>query len=95
MEEAEARREAAMKERTSRNHDHLEMEDFVEDLPEGRVRRDLEWALSQKRKPFRHFKDSLLGHPETRERWFAYHDGRLREIALAWLADEVPGARGK
>lgn len=71
------------------------MEDFVEGLPEGRVRKDLEWALSRKRKPFRHFKDALLAHPEARERWFAYHDGRLREIALAWLADEVPGARGK
>ncbi len=37
---------------------------------------------------FRSFKDTLFEFPELRERWFAYHDARMRQRAIQWLADE-------
>jgi Uncharacterised protein family (UPF0158) len=52
---------------------------------EGRVREALFDALDR-RHPFRSFKDALRG--EVRERWFAYHESRVREEALDWLRSE-------
>jgi hypothetical protein len=52
---------------------------------EGRVREALLDALDR-RHPFRSFKDALRG--EVRERWFAYHEQRVREEALDWLRSE-------
>ena len=34
---------------------------------------------------FRRFKDVLAAYPRERERWFAFHDARLRELVLRWL----------
>jgi len=42
------------------------MGDFVETLPEGKVRRELARAL-RKSRPFRRFKDALLNYPSVRE----------------------------
>jgi hypothetical protein len=54
---------------------------------DGRVREALFDALDRRR-PFRSFKDALMAFPDVRERWFAYHEERLREEALAWLESE-------
>src|SRR5699024_2115447 len=37
---------------------------------------------------FRRFKDTLLDFPQLRERWFTFHDARMRRRAMQWLADE-------
>lgn len=68
------------------------MEDFVNELPDGKPSRALANAL-RKRKPFRSFKDALLDFPQIRESWFKYHNDRMQEIAQAWLDENVPGAR--
>jgi hypothetical protein len=62
------------------------MEDFAASQ-DGRVRDALFRALDRHR-PFRSFKDALLNFPDVREAWFRYHEGRLREEALAWLESE-------
>ncbi|MFL5384276.1 MAG: UPF0158 family protein [Longimicrobiaceae bacterium] len=54
---------------------------------DGRVRDALFDALDRRR-PFRSFKDALMAFPDVRERWFAYHEERLREEVLAWLESE-------
>ncbi|MFL5542260.1 MAG: UPF0158 family protein [Longimicrobiaceae bacterium] len=54
---------------------------------DGRVREALFDALDRRR-PFRSFKDALAALPDVRERWYAYHEERLREEALAWLENE-------
>jgi hypothetical protein len=63
------------------------MEDFARSQDDRRVRGALLAALDRRR-PFRSFKDALLGFPDVRERWFAYHEERMREEALAWLRSE-------
>lgn len=63
------------------------MEDFAFSQEDDRLREELLLALDRKR-PFRSFKDALLGHPEARERWFAFEEGRLLEVAREWLAGE-------
>lgn len=68
------------------------MEDFVEDLPEGRPRTTLAAALGR-RKPFRSFKDALAYFPDLREAWFRFHDGRLMRLAEEWLEEHAPGAQ--
>jgi len=68
------------------------MEGFVESLPEGEPASQLAEALSRPR-PFRRFKDALLGSPFVREMWFRYHDAHMREIAQAWLIEQGLNAR--
>ena len=63
------------------------MERFVEQLPSGRARSDLERALSG-RKPFRTFKDRLLEYPKLREEWFAFENAAYVELAREWLKEE-------
>lgn len=62
------------------------MEGFA-DAQGGRVRDALFDALKRHR-PFRSFKDALAYFPEVRQRWFTYHEERMREEALAWLRSE-------
>ena len=62
------------------------MSDFVESLPESKVRRDLAHTLEQ-RKPFRRFKDALLNHPSIREDWFRFHEQAFIKIIEEWLDD--------
>lgn len=52
----------------------------------GDAQATLERALSGK-KPFRRFKDELMRFPEIREQWFAYHKGRMTELAHEWLEE--------
>lgn len=63
------------------------LEDFIETVADQRLQAQLAYAI-QGRGAFRRFKDTLLTHPNERERWFAFNTGRLRERLLAWLKDE-------
>jgi hypothetical protein len=67
------------------------MEDFIEDLPEGKPKLDLSATL-ERQKPHRAFKETLLAFPAVREAWFKYHDARMVEIAEEWLRDNFPEA---
>jgi hypothetical protein len=70
------------------SHEGFEiMDDFARSQDDRRVRGALLDALDRRR-PFRSFKDALLNFPDVRERWFAYHEERMREEARAWLRSE-------
>jgi len=69
------------------SHEGFRMMERFAAAQEGRVREALFDALDRRR-PFRSFKDALTGFPEVRDRWFAYHEERLREEALDWLKSE-------
>ena len=72
----------------SESHDgYRDMEDFIDGLPNARVQERLSDAI-RGRGPFRRFKDVLLDYPTEREHWFAFQAARIRERAIAWLADE-------
>jgi hypothetical protein len=60
------------------------MVDFAESVTDRREK--LEVALDG-RGAFRRFKNVLLDYPAERERWFAFHDSRVREAMNEWLAD--------
>ena len=62
------------------------MADFVADLPSSRVREKLEWSLDGP-KPFRRFKDAVREDEAIRKQWFDFHNARMREVAIEWLAD--------
>lgn len=62
------------------------MEDFVRTVKNHDAQATLERARSG-RKPFRSFKDELLRFSDIREQWFAYHTGRMTEIARDWLEE--------
>ena len=62
------------------------MAGFVADLPSSRVREKLEWSLDGP-KPFRRFKDALREDEAIRKQWFDFHNARMRELAIEWLAD--------
>jgi hypothetical protein len=62
------------------------MEDFVESLPESKLKNRLGRALDG-RKPFRHFKDTLLDFPDTREAWFQFEHRAHERLAEAWCRD--------
>jgi Uncharacterised protein family (UPF0158) len=62
------------------------MAEFAAAIRDPRLRERLGQALHG-RGVFRRFKDALAEHPAERERWFAHRDARLREAAVAWLAD--------
>jgi hypothetical protein len=62
------------------------MVEFAASVTEPRLRDLLQVALDG-RGAFRRFKNVLLDYPEERERWFAFHDGRVREAMREWLED--------
>jgi predicted nucleotidyltransferase len=66
---------------------YRDMEMFIAQVPDRRAADLLDRAIAG-RGAFRRFKDTLFEFPELRERWFAYHDARMRQRALQWLADE-------
>jgi hypothetical protein len=66
---------------------YTDMETFIETVASARLRERLAAAI-RGRGAFRRFKDVLAGHPEERERWFAFKDGRVRERVRDWLASE-------
>jgi len=63
------------------------MEDFIETVANQRLQSQLVYAI-RGRGAFRRFKDTLLAHPDERERWFAFSAARVHERVLAWLAEE-------
>jgi hypothetical protein len=63
------------------------MADFIEALPNGRLQDALVRAVKRSH-PFRSFKDKLLDYPDVRERWFAFENDRMLELAKEWLDDE-------
>lgn len=62
------------------------MVEFAASVQSPHLRELLDVAL-RGRGVFRRFKDVLAGYPRERERWFAFHDERVREAMLEWLAD--------
>jgi hypothetical protein len=66
---------------------YADMEAFIETVAGPRLRERL-WGAIRGRGAFRRFKDVLARHPAELERWFAFRDGRVRQRALAWLAEE-------
>lgn len=64
---------------------YRDMEAFIETVKDFRLRNRLENVLNQRR-PFRGFKDVLLGLAEE-GRWFKFQAARNRERALQWLEE--------
>lgn len=62
------------------------MAEFTESVTDRRLREKLEVALDG-RGAFRRFKNVLSDYSAERERWFAFHNMRLREAIEEWLAD--------
>lgn len=61
------------------------MEDFIENLPEGRKKDRLENAI-RGRGAFRRFKDTLYDL-DLENRWYRYQEQRFTEIARKWCED--------
>jgi Uncharacterised protein family (UPF0158) len=75
---------------------YADMEAFIETVASLRLQERLRGAI-RGRGAFRRFKDVLGRQPAELERWFAFRDGRVRQRALAWLAEEgiePPGEGG-
>jgi len=70
-----------------------DMEDFIARVRDPRARDLLERAVAG-RGAFRRFKDTLLDFQDLREVWFAFHDARMENRAIQWLADEGLVERG-
>jgi hypothetical protein len=62
------------------------MEEFVASVTDARLCDLLEVVLAG-RGAFRRFKDVLARHPQERERWFRFHDERVREAMREWLEE--------
>lgn len=68
------------------SHDGFrDMEDFIRTVKNAGLRNRLDNAVNQRR-PFRKFKDALIGSPEE-QRWFKFQTERNRERAKRWLED--------
>ena len=63
------------------------MEAFIETVPRQHLQELLQVAI-QGKGAFRRFKDVLGAYPQERERWFQFHDERLRQRVLDWLERE-------
>jgi predicted nucleotidyltransferase len=64
-----------------------DMQDFIDRVRDPQARRRLERAI-EGRGAFRRFKDTLLDFPQLREAWFRFHDARIEQRAIRWLAEE-------
>lgn len=62
------------------------MADFVEEVPDPRMRERLQAAIAGKG-AFGRFKDALHHDPEVRSKWFEYEQARKREWAEEWLEE--------
>jgi predicted nucleotidyltransferase len=65
---------------------YSDMQDFVARVPDRRAS-DLLGRAIEGRGAFRRFKDTLFGFPDLREKWFNFHDVRMRRRAIDWLLD--------
>ncbi len=64
-----------------------DMETFIETVSRQHLQELLQVAI-QGKGAFRRFKDVLGTYPQERERWFQFHDERLRQRMLKWLERE-------
>ena len=62
------------------------MENFIDELPEGRMKDDL-WRAIEGRGAFRRFKDEVHRHG-VHEKWYAFRDAAPREFMIEWCKDE-------
>ncbi len=62
------------------------MEDFIETLEAGKIADRLTQAING-RKPFRHFKDTLLEYPGLSEQWFQFEETALIRMTETWCKD--------
>lgn len=65
---------------------YRDMQDFVERVPDRRSA-DLLGRAIEGRGAFRRFKDTLFEFPELRDKWFKFHDVRMRRRAIEWLIE--------
>jgi hypothetical protein len=65
---------------------YQDMEDFIASIQDEHLSELLEVAITGKG-AFRRFKDVLLNHPEQREMWFKFSNGRAEARAMEWLDD--------
>lgn len=66
-------------------HEYKIMEDFIYELPEGKIQNQLANAI-QGRGAFRRFKDMLYRFGMEQE-WYQYRDAAFRKIALEWCEE--------
>lgn len=66
---------------------YRDMEDFIAGVHDRRAADLLDRAIGG-RGAFRRFKDTLFEFPEFRERWFRFHETRMRRRAVEFLVDE-------
>lgn len=67
------------------SHERFEwMEEFITTVYPITAQTALRQALAQ-RKPFRNFKETLMGYPRVREQWFRFDDGKRREYAVDFI----------
>ncbi len=64
------------------------IEEFIETIEDENLKEKLYIAISGKG-AFRRFKDVLQNYPETREKWFEFHDKAVRQYAEEWLDDAI------
>jgi hypothetical protein len=67
------------------SHERFEwMEEFTTTVYSITAQTALRQALAQ-RKPFRNFKDTLMGYPGVRQQWFRFEDAKRREYAVDFI----------
>lgn len=66
-------------------HEYSIMEDFVDDLPDGRARNKLMNAISG-RGAFRRFKDAICDYG-IEQQWYDYQAKAYRRIAVRWCQE--------
>ncbi|MFA6033649.1 MAG: UPF0158 family protein [Myxococcota bacterium] len=59
------------------------MERFAEGVKDNEVRGSLFRAL-QGRRPFRGFKDTLIGYPDTQKEWYVFEERCIHEYIADW-----------
>jgi predicted nucleotidyltransferase len=63
-----------------------DLADFAERVSDPKAH-DLLTRAIEGRGAFRRFKDTLFEWPELRQKWFEFHDARMRRRALEWLLE--------
>jgi hypothetical protein len=66
---------------------YQDMVDFVDTVEDRYLQDQLVRAING-RGVFRRFKDALVSHAGERERWFRFHDDRIRQFVQKWLNEE-------
>jgi hypothetical protein len=67
------------------SHERFEwMEEFTTTVYSITAQTALRQALAQ-RKPFRNFKDTLMGYPGVRQQWFRFEESKRREYAVDFI----------